>query len=86
MKLPTILILQLKRYNLANAYIGKSAAYRDMKNNKEYIATLAEGIKAVPGNATLEKLYAIYYLKEGQKFQQAGNIEKQKRIINMQLT
>ena len=65
-----------KGYNLANAYIGKSAAYRDMKNNKEYIATLAEGIKAVPGNATLEKLYAIYYLKEGQKFQQAGNIEK----------
>ena len=65
-----------KNYNLANAYIGKSAAYRDMKNNQEYIATLTEGIKAVPGNATIEKLYAIYYLKEGQKFQQAGNIEK----------
>ena len=65
-----------KNYNLANAYIGKSAAYRDMKNNQEYIATLTEGIKAVPCNATIEKLYAIYYLKEGQKFQQAGNIEK----------
>lgn len=37
---------------------------------------MTEGIKAVPGNATIEKLYAIYYLKEGQKFQQAGNIEK----------
>ena len=47
-----------------------------MKNNQEYIATLTEGITAVPGNATIEKLYAIYYLKEGQKFQQAGNIEK----------
>ena len=47
-----------------------------MKNNQEYIATLTEGIKAVPGNATIEKLHAIYYLKEGQKFQQAGNIEK----------
>ena len=48
-----------KNYNLANAYIGKSAAYRDMKNNQEYIATLTEGIKAVPGNATIEKLYAV---------------------------
>ena len=47
-----------------------------MKNNQEYIATLTEGIKAVPGNSNIEKLYSIYYLKEGQKFQQAGNIEK----------
>lgn len=71
------MILRLKKnYNLANAYIGKSAAYRGMKNNQEYVLTLTEGIKAVPGNATIEKLYAIYYLKEGQKFQQAGNIEK----------
>lgn len=65
-----------KGYNLANAYIGKAAAYRDLKKNDEYIATLEAGMKAVPGNATLEKLYAIYYLKEGQKYQKAGNIVK----------
>lgn len=65
-----------KGYNLGNAYIGKAAAYRDLKKNNEYIATLEAGLKAVPENATLEKLYAVYYLKEGQKFQKAGNVAK----------
>lgn len=65
-----------KGYNLGNAYIGKAAAYRDLKKNNEYVATLEEGMKAVPDNATLQKLYAIYYLKDGQKYQKAGNIAK----------
>ena len=65
-----------KNYNLANAYIGKAGALKDLKKNPEYVETLEAGLKAVPGNKTLEKLYAIYYLKEGQKFQKTGNIEK----------
>ena len=76
------MILRLKKnYNLANAYIGKSAAYRDMKNNQEYIATLTEGIKAVPGNATIEKLYAIYYLKEGQKLPTGRQYRESRREL-----
>lgn len=65
-----------KNYNVANAYVGKAGAYRDMKNNAKYVETLQAGLKAVPGNATLEKLYAIYYLKEGQAFQKKGNVAK----------
>lgn len=65
-----------KGYNLANAYIGKASAYREWGKNNEYVATLEAGMKAVPGNATIEKLYAIYYLKAGQQFQKAGNIDK----------
>lgn len=65
-----------KNYNIANAYVGKAGAYRDMKNTAEYVETLQAGLKAVPGNATLEKLYAIYYLKEGQAFQKKGNVAK----------
>ena len=65
-----------KKYNVANAYVGKAGAYRDMKNNAKYVETLQAGLKAVPGNATLEKLYAIYYLKEGQAFQKKGNVAK----------
>lgn len=63
-----------KGYNLANAYVGKASAFQSLKKNKEYIATLTEAMKAVPANAQIEKLYAIYYLKEGQKYQKANNI------------
>lgn len=65
-----------KDYNLASAYIGKAAALRDLKKNEEYIQTVTEGLKAVSGNASLEKLYAVYYLKEGQKYQKANNTAK----------
>lgn len=65
-----------KNYNLANAYVGKAGALKDLKKNDEYIQTIAEGLKAVPGNVTLEKLYAIYYLKEGQKYQKVNNKAK----------
>lgn len=51
-----------KKYNLANAYIGKAGALKDLKKNDEYVATLKEGLEAVPGNKTLTKLYATYYV------------------------
>lgn len=65
-----------KKYNVASAYVGKAAAYRDLKDNAKYVATLQEGLDAISGNATLEKMYAIHYLKEGQAFQKKGNIAK----------
>ncbi|MCI1648579.1 MAG: hypothetical protein LKI39_12970 [Bacteroides sp.] len=64
-----------KKYNLANAYIGKASALRDLKKDDDYIATLKEGMAAVSNNSTLEKLYAIYYLKKGISEQKAGKIE-----------
>ena len=42
-----------KKYNLANAYIGKAGALKDLKKNDEYVATLKEGLEANPGNKTL---------------------------------
>ena len=54
-----------KKYNLANAYIGKAGALKDLKKNDEYVATLKEGLEAVPGNKTLTKLYATYYVNQG---------------------
>lgn len=54
-----------KKYNLANAYIGKAGALKDLKKNEEYVATLKEGLDAVPGNKTLTKLYATYYVNQG---------------------
>ena len=46
-----------KKYNLANAYIGKAGALKDLKKNDEYVATLKEGLEAVPGNKTLTRMY-----------------------------
>ena len=65
-----------KKYNVASAYLGKANALKDLKKNTEYIATVKDGLEALPNDQTLEKLYAIYYLKEGQKFQKANNIIK----------
>ena len=47
------------------AYIGKAGALKDLKKNDEYVATLKEGLEAVPGNKTLTKLYATYYVNQG---------------------
>lgn len=73
------------KYNLANAYVGKAGAFRDLKKSAEYLSTLQEGLEAVPGNAALEKMYAINYLKEGQAFQKAGKVaeaeESYKHIV-----
>lgn len=58
-------------YKLPSSYIGKAKAYRDMDKDAELVATLEEGMKAVPDNKTLEKMYASYYMQEGQKLQKA---------------
>ena len=59
-------------YQLPMSYAGKAQALRNMGKTAEMLTTIEAGLKVVPGDNNLEKLYAIHYLKEGQKFQQAG--------------
>ena len=64
-------------YKVASSYLGKAGAQEDAKKFAEMIATLEAGIKACPGQSSkLETKYALYFLKEGQKYQKAGNIQK----------
>ena len=65
-----------KNYNVANAYARKAGALKDLTKDAEMVETLEAGLKIAPGNKTMEKLYAIHYLKEGQKFQKANDINK----------
>lgn len=54
-----------KKYNLANAYIGKAGALKDLKKTAEYAATLKEGLEANPDNKTLTKMYATHFVNQG---------------------
>lgn len=60
-----------KKYNLANAYIGKAGALKNLKKDDEYVATLKEGLEENPGNPTLTRLYATYYVNQGIMAQKA---------------
>ena len=60
------------KYKVASSYHGKAVAMRDQGNVEGMLATLQEGMKAVPNNVKLETMYATHYMKEGQKFQKAG--------------
>lgn len=61
-----------KNFNLGNAYARKALALDALKKNDEYLATLEEGLKAVPDNSSLQKNYGLYYLKAGVNAQKAG--------------
>lgn len=61
------------KYKAASSYIGKAKAQQSEKKNAEMLATLEEGMKAIPGNLKLETMYAAYFMKQGQQFQKAGN-------------
>lgn len=63
-----------KKYNLANAYIGKAGALKDLKKTAEYEATLKEAVEAVPGNAMLTRLYATCFVNKGVTAQKAKKI------------
>lgn len=63
-----------KNFNLANAYIGKASALKDQKKNDEYVATLQKGLEAVPGNKTLVRLYATFYVNQGIIAQRANKL------------
>ena len=64
------------KYKAASSYLGKAQALKNQKKDADMLVTLQEGLKAFPGNMKLETMYATYYLKEGQKFQKAGNESK----------
>lgn len=73
------------KYKVANSYHGKAVALREQKKTDEMLATLQEGMKAVtaPNNMKLETMYASHYMKEGQKYQKAGNEAKAAEAYNM---
>ena len=77
-----------KKYNLVNAYIGKAGALKDLKKNDEYLATIKEGLKEVPGDKSLTKMYTTYYLNAGITAQKAGKTaaaeEAYKEILEVQ--
>lgn len=64
------------KYKVASSYVGKAKALQAEKKDAEMLATLEEGLKAVPGNMNIETMYAAYYMKQGQQFQKAGNEAK----------
>lgn len=63
-----------KNYNTGNSYVRKAMALEAQQKNDEYVATLEEGLKAVPGNEALEKSYGVYLLKAGVNAQKAGKL------------
>lgn len=64
------------RYKLSSSYLYKAKCYKSLKKTPEMIATLEEGMKAIKNNKKLEKMYYVHFLKQGQKYQKAGNVEK----------
>ena len=74
-----------KMYNLAKAYIGKAGAVKDLKKNDEYVATLKEGLEAVPGNKTLTRMYATYYVNQGIVAQKAKKVDEAEGAIKQAL-
>lgn len=78
-----------KKYNLANSYVGKAGALKDLGKDEEYVATLKEAIEAVPENKdTFVKLYVNHYLREGLAAQKAKKNEEAatayKEVLTMQ--
>lgn len=65
------------------SYAGKAQALRNMGKTAEMLTTIEAGLKVVPGDNNLEKLYAIHYLKEGQNFSRLAIRPKQKRLIKV---
>lgn len=63
-------------YKVGNAYLGKAQAEEDQGKGAEMVATLEQGLKAVPGNAKLESMYGSYFLKNGVEAQKANDVAK----------
>jgi pilus assembly protein Flp/PilA len=71
------------KYKVGSSYQGKAIALRDQGDVAGMLATLQEGMKAVPNNMKLETMFATHYMKEGQKFQKAGKEAKAVEAYNM---
>lgn len=63
-------------YNADDAYVGKAKAYRKMNKPEEFMATAAEGLKAFPQNANLEKMVYVYGINSGQAAQKKNDLDK----------
>ena len=61
-------------YNLDDSYTGEAMAYRNLNKTDEFVATVEAGLKALPGNANLEKLLYSYCIKQGQAAKKSGDI------------
>lgn len=70
------------KYKVASSYIGKAKALKAKGDKAGYLAVLQEAMKAVPNNATLEQMFAIYYLQLGQAAQKAGDLAKAEMNYN----
>ena len=55
-------------------YTGEAMAYRNLNKTEEFVSTVEAGLKALPGNANLEKLLYSYCIKQGQAAQKKGDI------------
>lgn len=62
-------------YNLDDSYTGEAMAYRNLNKSEEFFQTVEDGLKALPGNANLEKMLYAYGIKQGQAAQKKGDIE-----------
>ena len=65
------------QYKTASAYMGKAKAQQAQGKVTEMLKTLETGIKACPSEkAGMEKMYAIHFLREGERLQQSDSILK----------
>ena len=69
------------KYDLANSYVGSAMAYRNLKKTDEFLSTVEAGLKALPGNANLEKLLYSYCIKNGQIAQKKGDFAGAEKLF-----
>lgn len=66
------------KYNVDDSYVGEAMAYRNLNKTEEFLATVKDGLKAIPdGNknkTNLEKLLYAYCIKHGQLAQKKGDL------------
>lgn len=67
-------------YNLDDSYTGEAMAYRNLNKTEEFFDTVEAGLKALPGNANLEKMLYAYGIKQGQAAQKKGDLETATRM------
>ncbi|MBE6334890.1 MAG: hypothetical protein E7071_08770 [Bacteroidales bacterium] len=70
------------KYKVASAYSAKAKVYKAQGDEAKYIAEIETAMKAVPNNATLEKMYATHYLLEGQEAQKANKVAEAEAAYN----
>lgn len=75
-----------KGQNTENAYIGKIKALRELDKTAELKEAAEAGLKAFPGNKSIESMVYSYFMKEAQAEQKKGNIAKAEELFKEVLT